>query len=70
MMNLRSTAHVFFAAAFATMLAGWMRLIGCLFVPRGDARASVATLREGEEVSFEILQGERGPKATNVVRPA
>ncbi|MGD9559447.1 MAG: lysophospholipid acyltransferase family protein [Oscillospiraceae bacterium] len=32
------------------MLAGWMRLIGCLFVPRGDARASVATLREGEEL--------------------
>ena len=28
------------------------------------------TLREGEQVTFEILQGERGPKASNVVRPA
>ncbi|EKO38556.1 MAG: cold shock protein [Solidesulfovibrio magneticus str. Maddingley MBC34] len=28
------------------------------------------TLREGEQVTFEILQGERGPKAANVVRPA
>lgn len=26
------------------------------------------TLREGEKVSFEILAGERGPKAANVVR--
>lgn len=25
------------------------------------------TLTEGEEVSFEIVQGERGPQATNVV---
>ena len=28
------------------------------------------TLREGELVSLEILSGERGPKASNVVRPA
>lgn len=28
------------------------------------------TLREGEQVTFDILQGERGPKAANVVRPA
>jgi len=26
------------------------------------------TLREGEKVSFEIIQGERGPKASNVTR--
>ncbi len=25
-------------------------------------------LEEGEEVSFEIIQGEKGPQATNVVR--
>lgn len=26
------------------------------------------TLREGERVAFEISHGERGPKATNVIR--
>lgn len=26
------------------------------------------TLKEGEPVSFEVEQGEKGPKATNVVR--
>lgn len=26
------------------------------------------TLNEGEEVSFEIVQGDRGPQAANVVR--
>ncbi|MCM8776041.1 MAG: cold shock domain-containing protein [Candidatus Omnitrophica bacterium] len=26
------------------------------------------TLEEGEEVTFDIVQGERGPQATNVVR--
>ncbi len=26
------------------------------------------TLNEGEEVTFEIVQGERGPQATNIVR--
>lgn len=26
------------------------------------------TLREGEKVAFEIAHGERGPKATNVIR--
>lgn len=26
------------------------------------------TLNEGEEVTFEIVQGDRGPQATNVVR--
>lgn len=28
------------------------------------------TLREGEMVLFEIADGERGPKATNVTKPA
>ncbi len=28
------------------------------------------TLREGETVQFDIIEGERGPKATNVVKPA
>lgn len=28
------------------------------------------TLREGEKVGFEIIQGERGPKATNVTKTA
>lgn len=28
------------------------------------------TLKEGEEVTFEITQGERGPQATNVTRTA
>ena len=27
------------------------------------------TLREGEPVLFEIADGERGPKATNVTKP-
>jgi len=27
------------------------------------------TLREGEAVLFEIADGERGPKATNVTKP-
>ncbi len=26
------------------------------------------TLTEGQRVSFEVVEGERGPKATNVVR--
>jgi CspA family cold shock protein len=26
------------------------------------------TLQEGEEVSFDIIQGPKGPQATNVVR--
>jgi len=26
------------------------------------------TLREGEKVSFEIIQGDRGPKASDVTR--
>ncbi len=28
------------------------------------------TLREGEQVNFEIIQGERGPKATHVTKLA
>lgn len=28
------------------------------------------TLREGELVQFDIIEGERGPKATNVVKSA
>lgn len=28
------------------------------------------TLNEGQEVTFEEVQGERGPKATNVTRAA
>lgn len=28
------------------------------------------TLREGDHVNFDIIQGERGPKATNVTKMA
>jgi len=28
------------------------------------------TLREGEKVEFEMVTGERGMKATNVIKPA
>lgn len=40
-----------------------------VFVHHNDIQGEgFKTLAEGESVSFEIVQGEKGPRASNVVR--
>ena len=42
---------------------------GDVFVHHSDIQSQgFRTLAEGESVSFEIVQGEKGPRATNVVK--
>ena len=41
---------------------------GDVFVHHNDIQAEgFKSLAEGEAVSFEVVQGEKGPRATNVV---
>jgi CspA family cold shock protein len=43
---------------------------GDVFVHHNDIQMEgFRTLAEGETVSFEIVQGEKGPRATNVAKP-
>lgn len=40
-----------------------------MFVHHNDIQAEgFKSLAEGEAVSFEVVQGEKGPRATNVVK--
>ena len=42
---------------------------GDVFVHHNDIQAEgFKSLSEGEAVSFEVVQGEKGPRATNVVK--
>ena len=42
---------------------------GDVFVHHNDIQAEgFKSLAEGEAVSFEIVQGDKGPRATNVVK--
>ena len=42
---------------------------GDVFVHHNDIQAEgYKSLEEGEAVSFEVVQGEKGPRATNVVK--
>jgi len=42
----------------------------CLSTTRSLKVKDFARFREGERVNFEIIQGERGPKGTNVTKTA
>ena len=42
---------------------------GDVFVHQNDIKAEgFRSLAEGESVSFDIVQGEKGPRATNVIK--
>ena len=39
-----------------------------VFVHASALQGGLVTLNEGDEVEFEIVQGDKGPKAENVVK--